>query len=192
MRTRPGRLPLAPLLAVLLAGPIHAHEWVLDTKASSAAFEVPVLRWFSAHGRFADLSGTLSWDPASRELRVAARIPTATLQMTSDSQARWAKSKDFFDVERYPEITFESEPVALTALREGMTLKGTLTLHGRSNTVELLLAESHCELAQAEPCTLRAGTRVARADFALPRYRAIVGDEVVLRLDVLARPLSPP
>jgi polyisoprenoid-binding protein YceI len=191
MRTRPGRLLLAPMLAALLAGPLEAHEWVLDTKASSAAFEVPVLRYFSAHGRFQDLSGTMSWDPASRELRVTARIPTATLRMTSDTQARWAKSKDFFDVERFPEITFESDPVKLSALREGMTLKGRLTLHGRTNTVELLLAESRCELAEGEPCTLRAGTRVARADFELPRYRAVVGDEVVLRLDVLARPLPP-
>jgi len=177
------------LLALIAAGaPLEAREWRVDGATSSAGFELPVLRFFSAHGRFRDLSGTLSWDPASHELKVSARIAAATLEMGSESQTRWAKSKDFLDVERFPEIVFESEPVALDTLREGMSIAGRLTLHGQTRPVRLELGACTCALDAGGPCELRAGTRVARADFDLPRYRALVGDEVTLSLDVLARP----
>ena len=70
MRAWPGRVLLA---LVAVAAPLEAREWQVDAAASSAGFDVPVLRYFTAHGRFPDLSGTLSWDPATRELRVRAR-----------------------------------------------------------------------------------------------------------------------
>ena len=185
---RAARLGLL-LLALSAAAPAGAREWQVDAQASKATFDVPVLRFFSAHGRFPDLTGTLSWDPATRQLKVSARIRTATLTMANERQARWAKSKDFFDVEHYPEIVFESDPMAVDALSEGTTIAGRLTLHGQTNPVRLELGPSECVFALDAPCTLRAGTRVARAPFGLPRYRALVGDEVTLSLDVVARPL---
>jgi polyisoprenoid-binding protein YceI len=111
--------------------------------------------------------------------------------MTTERQARWAKSKDFFDAANHPEIVFEAGPVALEhgELTEGTTIEGRLTLRGRTNPVQLVLGPSACALAAAAPCTLKAGTRVARTAFGLPRYRALVGDEVTLALDVVAHPL---
>jgi polyisoprenoid-binding protein YceI len=179
----------AVLLALAAAAPAGAREWQVDAASSKAAFEVPVLRYFTSRGRFPELSGTLSWDPESRELRVSARMMTATLTMSSDTQARWAKSKDFFDVEKYPEIVFESDPMVVDALAEGMTIAGRLTLHGQTNPVQLELGPSECILALDAPCTLRAGTSVARAPFGLSHYKALVGDDVKLSLDVVARPL---
>ena len=185
MRARLG----AVLLGVCAAAPAGAREWEVDPASSKAAFEVPVLRYFTSRGSFPDLAGTLSWNPESRELKVSARIKTATLTMSSDTQVRWAKSKDFFDVEHYPEIVFESDPLVVDALSEGMTIAGRLTLHGQTNPVRLELGPSECVLALDAPCTLRAGTRVERAPFGLSRYKALVGDDVKLSLDVVARPL---
>ena len=184
MRAWPGPVLLA---LVAVAAPIEAREWRLDAGASRAGFDVPVLRFFTSHGRFQDLSGTLTWDPGTRELRVHARIPTATLEMGNERQTRWARSKDFLDVARYPEIVFESEPTVLDALHDGMTIEGRLTLRGKTNPVVLELGPTNCDLQAGGPCELSAGTRVQRAAFDLPRYRALVGDEVTLTLSVVAR-----
>ena len=189
MRIRPGPVLLA---LVAVSAPLGAREWQLDAGASRAGFDVPVLRFFTSHGRFRDPSGTISWDPASRELKVHARIPTATLEMANERQSRWARSKDFLDVVRYPEIVFESEPTVLDALHEGMTIEGRLTLRGKTNPVVLELGPTNCDLQAGGPCELRAGTRVQRAAFDLPRYRTLVGDEVTLTLAVVARPQPEP
>ena len=185
MRARLGLV----LLATCAAAPAEAREWRLDPQASSATFEVPVLRFFHTHGSFRELSGTLSWDPGSRTLHVSARIPTATLDMAIERQERWARSKDFFDVANYPEIVFEAGPVVVDALTEGTTIEGRLTLRGKTNAVRLELGPSDCTLSAEAACSLKAGTRVERTAFGLPRYRALVGNDVTLTLDVVANPL---
>ena len=56
------------LLALCVAAPAAGREFRLDANASTASFDVGVLRFFRAHGTFRDLSGTLNWNPETREL----------------------------------------------------------------------------------------------------------------------------
>jgi hypothetical protein len=58
--------------------------------------------------------------------------------------------------------------------------------------VVLELGPTTCDLAVGGPCELSAGTRVQRVAFDLPRYRALVGEEVTLTLSVVARPQPEP
>ena len=117
-----------PALAQVKTFKVDANHTVLGFKASTLLFDVP--------GRFDRFKADIQGDPATLEgvsirLEVDARSVNTANRMRDDH----LRNPDFFDVSRFPKITFQSSQ----ARREGdrILVKGTLTMHGISRELEI-------------------------------------------------------
>ncbi len=167
--------------------------FAIDPVHSSVEFRVRHMGISTVTGRFGTFSGTFVFDPDS----VAASSVSATIDATSidtgnERRDRDLRSDEFFDVDRFPRITFESsrvEPLGGDSLR----ISGELTMHGVTRPVVLAAALGGLTATQRGPLVaFTASTRVHRQDFGLNFNRlaegvALVGDDVDITIAVEAR-----
>jgi polyisoprenoid-binding protein YceI len=105
-------------------------KWVVDPDHSVAAFSIVHMMVAHVRGQFNGIAGTIHFDPkdirsSSVELTIDARTIISGIAKRDDH----LKSADFFDVEKYPEITFKS--VGVDAVEGNRAqVRGDLTLHG--------------------------------------------------------------
>lgn len=107
-------------------------NWSVDPTHSSAAFAVKHMAVATFRGRFEKIDGALNVDEGSAEL--LGSVEVASLRVQDENLQGHLGSPDFFDLERYPTISFRS-----TALRrEGdeLIVDGELTIKGNSRAVE--------------------------------------------------------
>jgi polyisoprenoid-binding protein YceI len=105
-------------------------EWRLDMQHSSIHFTVRHLLVAKVRGRFTRWSGTLRFDesnPSAASVEVS--IDAGSIDTSEAQRDAHLRSPDFFDVARYPHITFKSTKVERTS---GTTykVKGELTIRG--------------------------------------------------------------
>jgi polyisoprenoid-binding protein YceI len=121
---------LAPL-------PTAVRTWTIDKAHSNVEFAVRHLMISTVKGRFSDISGTVTVDehtPSATTLDVT--IPVATIDTRQPDRDAHLRSADFFDVERYPTITFKSRRVD-GDLASAFRVVGNLTMHGVTREVAL-------------------------------------------------------
>lgn len=132
------RLP-ALLIALLLASPTWAADYVIDTAKDHAFinFRIKHLGYSWLHGRFNEFSGTFSYDEANPAAnRAEITIDVASIDTNHAERDKHLRGDDFFDVARYPQATFRS--TAYRAGDEGKgVLVGDLTLRGVTRPVEI-------------------------------------------------------
>jgi len=118
-------------MAVLTEGrtALPTGSWALDPVHSTIGFELPYLAG-TFRGHFTDADARLTAD----NLVGAARV--ASVDVKDENLAAHLQSPEFFDVERYPELTFASDSVE----RSGDELKvhGEITIRGITKPVELV------------------------------------------------------
>jgi polyisoprenoid-binding protein YceI len=134
--------PNTPLraLALLLLSPALAVAdpviYKVDVDHSGVSFSV---RHFVSNvsGRFRDFDGVIKYDkanPAASSVEFTVRA--ASIDTTNNDRDEHLRSKDFFDVQKFPTVTFSSTQVAA---KDGTTLNvtGNLTLHGVTRSITL-------------------------------------------------------
>lgn len=133
MRTR--TLALFTLALVLVAA-AAAQEYKIDPSHSSANFTVRHLMVSNVNGRFAKMSGTLYYDENAPEKSwVKAVIDATSINTDNTDRDNHLRSADFFEVEKHPQITFESKRVQKRG--DGFVAFGTLTMKGVAKEIEL-------------------------------------------------------
>jgi len=189
---------LAAVLAVLLAlaAPgLHAEVLALDSTRSQAGFGIGVLLLFDVVGRFVKVDGFVEIDRQTQEAVVDARIAADSVRIDGGSREDWARSAEFFDAERYPEIRFRSDAFPLSRLSEGGGLAGKLTLRGITRAASFELLPATCA-RPARDCPVRAKGVIRRSMFGMRTRRATLSDKVILELSIYAMPsetgLAPP
>jgi len=125
-------------LALLVAGPLGAAEtYVVDKSHSEATFQVSHLGISKVRGRFSDFEGKINVDRAKPDVSsVEFTMKAASIDTNEPKRDGHLRSPDFFDVEKFPTITFKSNRV----VKKSDTLfdvTGTLTMHGVSKEVTL-------------------------------------------------------
>lgn len=181
------RALLLPLLLAVVPAPAPA-SYVLDSEHSSATFTLHALWVFDVAGAFDGVYGEVETNPEAGTARVDAWLDAASLRMRNPGYDDWARSPDFFDVERYPRITFHSDAFPLDKLRQGGVLTGMLVLHGFSGPVDLQLQPSACAPTAAPDCPLRIHGEIRRSAFGMRSHRAMLSDKVELDLSIVVRP----
>lgn len=130
---------LAALLAALaiLAGlPLAAQEYKIDPSHSSANFTVRHMLVSNVNGRFAKMTGTLYYDEQAPEKSwVKAVIDSSSINTDNTDRDNHLRSADFFEVDKHPQITFESKRVEKRG--NGFIAFGTLTMKGVARDIEL-------------------------------------------------------
>lgn len=122
-----GALLLAMLgtLAAPAAGPLRFR---IQPEASEISFRA-TSRLMNAEGHFGRFSGDVLADPNSPAgARITLTIDAASLDTGIQMRDKHLRSADFFDIERFPTITFQS--VRVEAAGRRTTVLGRLSLHG--------------------------------------------------------------
>lgn len=130
-------LPLLMLGLLAVALPALAAEYEIDRAHSAVSFKIKHLTISSVKGTFDDFSGTFTFDPANPSTASVEAVIQATSISTGDAKRDdHLRAPDFFDVAKYPTITFKSTGLTMSSATEG-TLKGDLTMHGVTRPVTL-------------------------------------------------------
>jgi polyisoprenoid-binding protein YceI len=172
---------------------IPTGTWTVDAAHSSVEFGIKHMGIANVRGKFTEFEGTLEVgeDLASSSARGTVKVAS----ITSDEEQRDAhlRSPDFFDVDQYPEITFESTRIEAID-DESSHIVGRLTMHGITQDVKL---QAVVQGTDVDPWgNDRVGLEVVgvlkRSDFdmkfnqALGSGNMLVGDRVNLSLDISA------
>lgn len=173
------------LLAALLAASVPAHAatdcWRIDPRGSEVRFHLVALGAIHLHGRFERLSGRAWRSAGSDFIEVLVEVEAGSLTMDSARYQAWARSPEFFDVQRHPRVLFESDPLPLALLADGGGLAGRLTVRGIERPVSFELLAPGC----AEPylrCRLHVQGEIRRAEFGMRSRRITLSDRVALDL----------
>jgi polyisoprenoid-binding protein YceI len=112
-------------------------NWTIDGAHSSITFTVRHMVVSKVRGRFTRWNGTITMDerdPSGATVEVA--IEPASVDTGVEQRDQHLRSPDFFDVERFPEMTFQSTGVESRG--EGAyRLTGDLSMHGVTRPVTL-------------------------------------------------------
>ncbi len=171
----------------------QVSAWSIDPAHSLAEFKVRHMMVTNVKGRFSGISGSLHLNPADiTASRVEASIAAASIDTREPQRDTHLKSADFFDVEKFPTLTFQSTRVARTPDGE-LAVTGDLAMHGVTRSV-VFAVENLSQPAKDPWGNLRIGlsatARINRKDFgmtfnaALETGGVLVGDEVTINLEV--------
>ena len=160
---------------------------------SHAEFKVRHMMISNVKGEFKGIQGALQLD--ARDLThsaVKVSIDASTINTGDAQRDGHLKSPDFFDVEKFPALTFKSTRVLKNKSGQ-ITVSGDLTIHGVTRTVELAVEGPSAPTKDPWGNTrigLSATTRINRKDFGLNWNAALetggilVGDDVNITLDI--------
>ena len=167
--------------------------WNLDPVHSTAEFKVKHMMISNVKGQFTAITGVLVLDENNlANSRVEATIDASSINTREPQRDAHLKSPDFFDVEKYPTLTFRSTEVKPNG--DGvLTAAGDLTIHGVTRKVVFEL-DGPTAAAKDPWGNTRIGisavAKINRKDFGLTWNTALetggilVGDEVTITLDV--------
>jgi polyisoprenoid-binding protein YceI len=114
-----------------------ATRWKIDPGHSTVEFAVKHLMVTTVKGRFRTLDGSFIWDEAHPEASsVTVTIDASSIDTGNAQRDEHLRSGDFFDVERFPTITFRStqvEPLGQDKVR----VIGDLTIRDVTREVAL-------------------------------------------------------
>ena len=186
---------LAALGAALFVAPSLAATWNIDSAHSSAQFSVKHLMIATVRGEFSKVSGAIEFDGKTiAGITVDATIDAATVTTREPKRDAHLKSADFFDVEKFPTITFKSKK-AVAAGPGKFKLTGDLTMHGVTKEVTLDVDGPTAEIKDPwgnVKIGASATTKINRKEFGvswngnLDNGGVVVGDEVTITIDLEA------
>lgn len=109
--------------------------WKLDPTHSELTFKVKHLMISNVKGEFTKFNATIEGNTFENS-KITANVDAASIFTNNTDRDGHLKSADFFEVETYPSLKFES--TSITKDDEGeYTLIGELTIKGTTKTVEL-------------------------------------------------------
>ena len=164
-----------------------AGTYELDAVHCSNMFRIRHMGVANFRGRFNEMSGGYTFDPASPEsARFNITINAASIDTNNKGRDNHLRSPDFFNVAEYPEITFKSTGVE-PLTDDTMKVTGDLTLLGttRPVTVDMKLVGMG-ETRQGFKSGFDGTFTVKRSEFGMETYVAEggLGDEVTIMVSL--------
>jgi len=133
------RLFTAALSALLLSGVsalAQGSSWTIDSNHSQVNFQIRHMGVSTVRGSISGITGTVVWDAKDpSKSSVEATITTKTVSTNNEKRDADLRSPSFFDVEKYPTMTFKSTSV--TSAGGKLQVVGDLTLGGVTKSVTL-------------------------------------------------------
>ena len=188
------------LMVVSASSLLAATEvYNVDKVHSAATFQVRHLM-SKVSGKFNDFSGVINVDQAKPTAStVEFTMKTASVDTGEADRDKDLRSANFFDADKYPEITFKSKSIQPTKTKNLYDVTGTLTMRGVSKTVTLPV--EFLGFARDPWGNDKAGfethTRLNRKDYginwnkALDNGGVLVGDDVDVSINIEAAKAKP-
>lgn len=160
----------------------------VEPASTHIRFVVDHLGLFTTKGEFQRFIGQLYLDPDKPETaRVAVTVETASIDTFWGDRNDLLRSPDYFDVVRFPTMSFVSTTVERTGPMTAR-IHGVMTLLGRSHTetFDAVLTDRKADTG-GEVASFRVSGRVLRSDFGMTAGKPMVADEVNIAIDTHVR-----
>jgi polyisoprenoid-binding protein YceI len=110
--------------------------WKIDKSHSEVGFAVKHMMISTVRGKFSRFEADVSVDPANLETaRVTARIDAGSIDTSEEKRDGHLRSADFFDVEKYPTLTFTSTNVKRSG--DELEVSGNLKIKDQEHPITL-------------------------------------------------------
>ena len=162
--------------------------WVSDQAHSEVDFTVTHLAISKVHGKFGKVDARIEYDETDvSKSSVVATIDVSAVDTSVPARDADLRSPRFFDLTKFPTATFTSTSVSKSS--SGLTVGGSLTLHGVTHSVTLSIEGPTGPITGMDKKThagYSATTTVSRNAFGIGSVMpaAAVGDEVKLSIDL--------
>jgi polyisoprenoid-binding protein YceI len=186
---------LFALLALAIPA-VAAETYEIDKSHSSVTFTVRHMLVSNVPGRFSDVSGTIIYDeqdPSKSSVNTV--IKAASINTDHEGRDKHLRGADFFDADKYPEITFRSRRVEKRG--EQLVAIGDLTIKDVTKEVELPFEIAKVKTRSGELVGVTTSTRINRQAYNV-KYNSIlegggvaISDDVKIEISLEARPLKP-
>ncbi len=146
---------------------IASGTWTIDKIHSHVGFAVKHMVVATFRGRFEDYDGALRTG-ADGKPQLQGRVRTDSIVVKDENLAAHLKAPDFFDTERYPEITFTSTAVEVDEQGQ-LEVEGDLTIKDRTHRVTArgALSGPHVDIAGNDKLGVELETVIDRREFGL-------------------------
>jgi len=166
--------------------------WKIDPSHSHVEFAVRHLMISTVKGRFGGVAGTVrsdASDPSGADVEVT--IDATSIDTREAQRDAHLKSADFFDVEKFPSLTFRGIRLAGDPAGD-FKLTGQLTIHGvtREVTLDVTAEGRGKDPWGGDRAGYSATAKIKRSDFGLTWNQVLeaggiaVGDEIKIAIDV--------
>jgi polyisoprenoid-binding protein YceI len=196
MRTRKILALVAGLLS-LCAAAAAADEFKIDPVHSTVGFAVKHMVVNTVHGRFNDCNGQILYDdkdPSKSSVNVT--IKSASINTDNAQRDTHLKSPDFLDVEKFPEITFQSKSIEKKP--DGFIAHGVLTIRGVSKNVDLpFKVNGPINVGNSSLLGAEASLTINRQEYGVSWSKSlapgelVVGNDVKIDINVEAKQVKP-
>jgi polyisoprenoid-binding protein YceI len=178
---------------VMMTAPAFAQieTYKLEKPHTQIIFSVSHLGFSHSYGKFTDYDGTIVFDRGQPEKsKVDVVIKTASIEMNDQKWNDHMKNADFFNVEKFPDMTFKSINILLDKDdKNEAKISGELTILGVTKTVTLDVefnkADKH-PMKDIMMAGFSATGKIKRSDFGMNYGLPMVGDEVEMIIEVEA------
>ena len=180
---------LSAVLASVLTFPAAAATttWQIDPAHTAAGFAVKHLMISTVRGQFKGVTGTVVWDDQDvSKSTIDVTIDATTVDTSEPMRDKDLKSEKFFDVAKYPTITFKSKKIENVSAGK-LKVTGDLTIHGATKEVVLDIEGPSNTVKDPWGNTrvaASATTKVNRQDYGVKWNASIDGGGVVVGDDV--------
>ena len=178
----------ATALAMAASAAAQAATWQIDPNHTAAQFSVRHLGVSTVRGGFTKVSGSAQYDPADPSKdTLEATIDANSVDTRVEMRDNDLRSARFFDVQKYPTITFHSKQTKVASPGK-LQMKGDLTIHGVTKEVVLEVDGPTAPIKDPMGKGLRMGasatTKVNRQDFGVSALPGAIGDDITITIDV--------
>lgn len=193
MNTLRAILSCLSLLLLLLAPPVlhdaraggGAHVYSVRREDSHIGFMIRKWLVIKEEGRFRDFTGTITYDPAlPHKTMVEFVIQAASIDSRNEDRDKALRSTEFFDVGRFPTLSFRS--TVTVSPENGLLVTGNLTIRGvtRQVTVPVQVNGVTSVGTIGEIAGFESTFTIKRLDFGVARGWDILGNDVVITLQI--------
>ena len=177
---------LTAILSFVVAASAQVQTWQIDPNHTAAQFSVRHMGISTVRGAFTKVSGSAQYDPSNpSKSSVEVTIDADSVDTRVSMRDNDLRSPNFFEVAKYPTITFKSKSVQPAG--EGkLKLVGDLTIHGVTKEVTLDVDGPSAPVTDQkgnQRIGASGSTKINRKDFGVGT-NPTVGDEVTITIDV--------
>jgi polyisoprenoid-binding protein YceI len=188
-------IAVLPGLAAIFSPALRAQSvsWRIDPLHSSAQFSVRHMMISTVRGQFGGVKGTMTYDPKNPAASsVTATIDCATVNTGTPKRDEELKTAEFFDVKRYPVMTFKSRKVAIAG-PDKLRVTGDLTINAITRQVILEVDGPTAPIRDTEgrvKIGVSGQAKISRKEFGIlynpimETGGVVVSDEVTINLEI--------
>ena len=181
------RIAIIAIAAGLALPAIAAPEtYIIDNSHTMPRFEYSHFGYSTQTSRFDKTTGKITIDRAAKTGSVDVTIDVKSVNTGNDTFNGHLKGEDFFDADKFPNITFKSTAFKFDGDKP-VAIDGNLTIKGITKPVTLAVSTFMCmphPIAKKDACGANATTKIKRSDFNNGKYAPYVSDEVTLVIPV--------